>query len=109
MVNLNFAMTLGTKFLMSFLFSLFSQGRFTWLLIVVIILFLLLTVGGTLYLILKYGQAREKLLDEEEQYYVDPDEETHWKYGVIYFNKDDPSIFVEKRFGIGETLNFARW
>jgi uncharacterized membrane protein len=33
-----------------------------------------------------------------------------WKWGLIYFNPADPSIFVEKRFGIGYTLNFGnRW
>jgi uncharacterized membrane protein len=109
--NFTFAMTLGTQLLISFLFlfSLFSQGRFTWMLIVAIVLFLVLALGGTLYLTLKYGQAGEKLLNEEERYYVDPDEESHWKLGIIYFNKEDPSVFVEKRFGIGATLNLARW
>jgi len=31
-----------------------------------------------------------------------------WKAGIFYVNPDDPAIFVEKRFGIGYTLNFAR-
>jgi uncharacterized membrane protein len=32
-----------------------------------------------------------------------------WKYGVFYFNRDDPALFVPKRFGLnlGYTLNFA--
>lgn len=30
-----------------------------------------------------------------------------WKLGVFYFNHDDPALFVEKRFGIGWTMNFA--
>jgi uncharacterized membrane protein len=34
--------------------------------------------------------------------------ESCWKAGMFYVNPDDPSIFVEKRFGIGYTLNFAR-
>lgn len=28
--------------------------------------------------------------------------------GVFYFAKDDPAVFVPKRIGIGQTLNFAR-
>jgi uncharacterized membrane protein len=32
-----------------------------------------------------------------------------WKWGQFYYNPDDPSIMIEKRFGIGYTLNFARW
>jgi uncharacterized membrane protein len=32
----------------------------------------------------------------------------HWKLGVFYYNPDDPALLVEKRFGIGYTMNFAR-
>jgi len=31
----------------------------------------------------------------------------YWKLGLIYVNRDDPALFVEKRFGIGFTLNFG--
>ncbi len=30
-----------------------------------------------------------------------------WKYGLFYFNPDDSALFVEKRIGIGYTINFA--
>jgi uncharacterized membrane protein len=30
-----------------------------------------------------------------------------WKLGIFYFNPADAAIFVEKRFGIGYTINFA--
>jgi len=30
-----------------------------------------------------------------------------WRFGVFYYNRDDAALFVEKRFGIGYTLNFA--
>jgi uncharacterized membrane protein len=32
----------------------------------------------------------------------------YWKLGVFYFNRDDAAIFIEKRFGLGYSLNFAR-
>jgi uncharacterized membrane protein len=32
----------------------------------------------------------------------------HWKWGMFYYNPDDPALLVEKRFGIGYTMNFAR-
>jgi len=35
------------------------------------------------------------------------DDDSHWIGGFLYFNKNDPSIFVEKRFGMGYTLNFG--
>ncbi|GIO67745.1 DUF1648 domain-containing protein [Paenibacillus cookii] len=31
-----------------------------------------------------------------------------WKLGFIYYNPNDPAMFVEKRMGIGWTINFAR-
>jgi uncharacterized membrane protein len=31
-----------------------------------------------------------------------------WKAGMFYVNRDDPALLVEKRFGIGYTLNFGR-
>jgi len=31
----------------------------------------------------------------------------YWKLGIFYVNRDDPALIVEKRFGIGYTLNFG--
>jgi uncharacterized membrane protein len=36
------------------------------------------------------------------------DDDSKWALGMFYFNPADPSIFVEKRSGIGQTLNFGR-
>ena len=38
----------------------------------------------------------------------DRTEDRFWKLGVFYCNRDDSSVMVEKRFGIGYTVNFAR-
>jgi len=36
------------------------------------------------------------------------DDDSFWKLGMFYFNPDDPAVFVEKRFGVGYTVNFGR-
>jgi len=36
------------------------------------------------------------------------DDDKYWKFGLFYFNSEDPSFIVEKRFGIGWTNNWAR-
>lgn len=58
------------------------------------------------------GGSRIKLADQnneiEEQKEVVRDDNRYWKLGLFYFNPDDPAVWVEKRFGIGWTLNFAR-
>lgn len=35
------------------------------------------------------------------------DDDSLWKAGVIYVNRDDTRMFVPKRFGVGYTLNFG--
>jgi uncharacterized membrane protein len=35
-------------------------------------------------------------------------DDKYWKLGQLYYNPDDSAIFVEKRFGIGFTNNWAR-
>ncbi len=37
------------------------------------------------------------------------DDDSLWKMGMFYYNKEDPAVFVEKRFGPGWTNNWARW
>jgi uncharacterized membrane protein len=37
----------------------------------------------------------------------DRTEDRFWKLGIFYFNRDDPAVMVEKRFGVGYTVNFA--
>ncbi|SMC80740.1 DUF5808 domain-containing protein [Papillibacter cinnamivorans] len=36
------------------------------------------------------------------------DDDAKWVLGMFYFSPSDPSLFVEKRSGIGYTVNFAR-
>ena len=36
------------------------------------------------------------------------DDDAYWKLGMWYYNPDDPSIFIEKRVGIGWTVNWGR-
>lgn len=35
-------------------------------------------------------------------------DERYWKAGGIYFNPEDPALFVDKRYGFGWTMNMAR-
>jgi len=37
----------------------------------------------------------------------DRTDDSFWKVGIFYVNPDDPAFLVEKRFGIGYTLNFG--
>ncbi|WP_238899095.1 hypothetical protein [Clostridium sp. YIM B02500] len=35
------------------------------------------------------------------------DDPRHWKLGIFYYNPDNPSESVDKRNGIGNTINFG--
>ncbi|AUM95214.1 TPA: DUF1648 domain-containing protein [Clostridium botulinum] len=62
---------------------------------------------------IKIGQGGSKLKlnykDENINNFINKDDDNHWIFGnTIYYNKEDPSLFIEKRFGIGWTINAGR-
>ena len=66
-------------------------------------------LAGALYLMLHFGQGGARL---ERSAAGAPltnglADNTHWVLGVFYVNRDDPSFFVEKRFGMGYTINLG--
>lgn len=65
---------------------------------------------GTAIMTIRYGQggSRVRVRAAGVAKIIDRDDDRHWKLGQFYVNRDDPSLFVEKRFGIGFTLNFGR-
>jgi uncharacterized membrane protein len=81
-------------------------------------LFLIFTValvayalGGILYIALRYGQGGARL---ERSATASPltdglADNRSWPLGLFYLNRQDPSIIVEKRFGIGYMVNIGNW
>jgi uncharacterized membrane protein len=71
------------------------------------IIFLVVVLAGTIVFAVKVGRSDKLHIDEPKNEITDFDEDSKWKGGLIYFNRNDPSIFVEKRFGVGWTINFG--
>ncbi|WP_284036999.1 DUF1648 domain-containing protein [Neobacillus sp. 114] len=73
--------------------------------------FMVITLAGTIWLAVKVGSVDSdfegKPIMENTNNVEAMDEDKYWKGGLFYYNRNDPSVFVEKRFGIGYTLNFA--
>ncbi|UOQ86791.1 DUF1648 domain-containing protein [Gracilibacillus salinarum] len=72
--------------------------------------FLMLVLISTILLAIKVGSVDSDLegkvpTDQKSADIYDDDH--YWKAGLFYFNPNDKSIFVEKRFGIGWSINFA--
>ncbi|GIO44280.1 DUF1648 domain-containing protein [Paenibacillus apis] len=54
------------------------------------------------------GQGGSRIKRPAKGSSVQPVDDDHlWKLGVFYYNPSDPSVFVEKRSGIGWTINHA--
>lgn len=67
-------------------------------------------IAVTLVLILPALRFRRKanmLDDRPSTSVVFRDDDRYWYGGIIYNNPDDPALFVEKRYGLGWTLNFG--
>ena len=74
--------------------------------------FLLLIFIMTGIYAFKVGQSGSRLevevVDEDDvEGITNYDDDQYWKLGIFYVNKNDPSIFVEKRFGVGWSINFG--
>jgi len=106
--------TLVITILLSFLqLSIIYPGIFDETLMLLFpLVFLAVVLIGTLVYAVKVGKLNMQLEavtnDDATKEVSDFDADYHWKAGLFYFNKNDPSLFVEKRFGIGWTINFAR-
>ncbi|MDA8344015.1 MAG: DUF5808 domain-containing protein [Thermaerobacter sp.] len=76
---------------------------------VIVVLPVLIGVAYTFFVTLRIGQGGSRLPQPAEKPtgYVHRDDDRYWLFGRIYVNRDDRAIFVQKRFGIGWTLNFG--
>lgn len=67
------------------------------------------TLAGVAYLLVRYGQGGARLEKSSAGAALTDGlaDNSCWKLGVFYVNREDPSFIVEKRFGLGYTINFG--
>ncbi len=53
------------------------------------------------------GRVKVETSENTDASLLPVDDDQYWKWGLFYYNPSDPAIWIEKRFGIGWTLNFA--
>lgn len=70
----------------------------------------LIILIAAMFLSILTGQSgsRVKIKNPKEKTPIVRDDDSYWKFGVLYYNPEDPAIFIEKRFGIGWTINWGR-
>lgn len=74
------------------------------------IIYVILVCAGSIILSVTTGQGGSRIGKKaamENGKVIDRDDDRYWKLGVFYFNPKDPAIFLEKRFGVGWTNNWA--
>lgn len=72
---------------------------------VTMILLVLLFIVLILFMIRAYKIRNNYKIENDNV--VQRDDDDNWIFGFIYYNKDDPHVNVEKRFGMGYTVNAA--
>lgn len=111
-----------------FLTLFILQGLFTWMNLIilgsaggmkvltpVLLIFSLLVVVAALALGLILGQGGDRLAAKKREGHEGepapvPDDDHKWVLGqTLYYNPQDPAVFVAKRVGIGWTVNLARF
>ncbi|MDA8441452.1 MAG: DUF5808 domain-containing protein [Peptococcaceae bacterium] len=71
------------------------------------VVFLLAILAIVTYWITKVGQGGSRMSGGKVTTSKLVEDDSRWILGVFYYNKSDPSFFVEKRFGLGYTVNFG--
>lgn len=104
--------TLLSSFAMIFLFSLIQfymiYPQNMGIVMFVSILVPIFIILFALILSITTGQGGSRIGRSKVGSPIQPvNDDAQWKLGVVYFNPQDPAIWVEKRSGIGWTMNFA--
>lgn len=68
---------------------------------------ILLSIGGVIFLGIKVGTDGSKL-DKMDDFSFEEDDK-YWLLGSMFYNNpEDPALFVEKRVGVGYTINIGK-
>lgn len=78
--------------------------------LIIAVFFPIVPIMGTLLLAIYTGQSGSRIsvdIKEKRTKAIAIDDNKYWKLGLIYYNPNDPSIWLEKRMGIGWTINMG--
>lgn len=67
----------------------------------------LIAIFGVLFWYMKRTKQINEQFKDEQSLASAPGDDAHWKWGMFYVNRNDPNFLVEKKFGVGWTVNFA--
>lgn len=77
-----------------------------WAFLIAMGLFVTFILGLVIVMELKIRKEQQRL-NQEQPSEILMDEDDNWPLGIICYNKNDSSLFVNSRIGMGVTTNFA--
>ena len=83
---------------------------FSWSVMAVDVIFLpIILLTTIIFTVVSYkiGQGGKNIKINKEDKEIYRDDDKNWILGNFYYNKKDPSIFIEKRVGIGWDVNLG--
>ncbi len=83
--------------------ALASHAQSTWVLSASLVFTVVIILLG-LVIAVRTGQGGARLPNASPS---DRLADRYWRFGVLYVNRDDPALIVERRYGFGWTLNFG--
>jgi uncharacterized membrane protein len=88
-----------------------AASRLPSLVLMAAILMMAVAIGGAAFLGLRFGQGGARLEAGADAAPLTDGlaDNRRWVLGIFYVNRDDPSFFVEHRFGLGYTINLGNW
>jgi len=102
-IALNLLMTLGNLQIMQ-VSNLNSKAS-----MIFVLGFSIIFIASSVFLSVKVGQGGSKLkfnTSKKQSSICNRDDDKYWLFAnTIFYNPEDPAVFVEKRFGIGWTVN----
>ena len=112
---LTLAVLLGVEYLIAFTFAVHTAlplARSPAALLAGITALTFVFIVATFVVLARAGQGGSRLAAAQggETPIGDRTADVYWRWGLCYVNRGDPALLVEKRFGLGYTLNFGnRW
>jgi uncharacterized membrane protein len=73
---------------------------------IIFLVLILITCASMTYYTVKYNK-KFSLKGKNADQYSPEDDDNKWILGTIYYNPSDPAFLVEKRYGVGWTINFG--
>jgi uncharacterized membrane protein len=69
----------------------------------------IISIIPVIFMLGQEGKNLKTNNSDTKEVIINREDDNNYKFGIFYYNKKDPAVFVNKRMGIGWTFNYAKW